>query len=116
MERRHHALSSEGISQCLKLLSDRTRLLMLKLLEDKEYCVCELTAIFDISQPGISQHLRKLKNAGLVRERREGQWRYYAFHPSGPEYALVCSILQQIDEKDEVLQTLRQKEVTVTCQ
>lgn len=71
MERRHNALSSEGISQCLKLLSDPTRLLMLKLLEDKEYCVCELTAIFHISQPGISQHLRKLKNAGLVRERRE---------------------------------------------
>ncbi|MFA7746448.1 ArsR family transcriptional regulator, partial [Salinicoccus roseus] len=49
MERRHNALSSEGISQCLKLLSDPTRLLMLKLLEDKEYCVCELTAIFHIS-------------------------------------------------------------------
>ncbi|AME06958.1 metalloregulator ArsR/SmtB family transcription factor [Bacillus siamensis] len=115
MQRQHNALSSEGVSQCLKLLSDTTRLLMLKFLKEKEYCVCELTAIFGMSQPGISQHLRKLKNAGLVRERREGQWRYYAIHPSGPEYALVRSILQQIDEKDGVLQTLRQKEVTVSC-
>ncbi|MEC3839509.1 ArsR/SmtB family transcription factor [Bacillus amyloliquefaciens] len=115
MERQQNALSSEGVSQCLKLLSDPTRLLMIKLLADKEYCVCELTAIFDMSQPGISQHLRKLKNAGLVRERREGQWRYYSIHPSGPEYTLVRSILRQIDEKDGVLQTLRQKEVTVSC-
>lgn len=61
----------------LKALADMTRLKILKLLLDKEYCVCELAEIIAISQPGISQHLRKLKTAGFVTERREGQWVYY---------------------------------------
>lgn len=60
-----------------KALADMTRLKILKLLVDREYCVCELAAIIDISQPGISQHLRKLKLAGFVTERKEGQWVYY---------------------------------------
>ena len=61
----------------LKVLADITRLRILKLLIGREYCVCELREIIDISQPGISQHLRKLKTAGFVIERREGQWVYY---------------------------------------
>ncbi|MCC9021874.1 ArsR/SmtB family transcription factor [Bacillus nakamurai] len=112
MERQH---SSARISGCLKLLSDQTRLLMMKLMQQKEYCVCEFTEIFETSQPGISQHLRKLKNAGLVNERRQGQWRFYSINSSRPEYALIESILQQIDEKDEELQALRQKESRISC-
>jgi ArsR family transcriptional regulator len=61
----------------LKVLADMTRLKILKLLIGREYCVCELAEIVNISQPGISQHLRKLKVAGFVTERKEGQWVYY---------------------------------------
>lgn len=64
----------EEVSLVLKLLGDKTRLTMMKLLEKQECCVCELVEVFKTSQPSVSQHLRKLKDAGLVKENRKGQW------------------------------------------
>lgn len=61
----------------LKTLADPTRLKLLKLLLAEELCVCELQELLQISQPAVSQHLAKLKTAGLVSERRAGMWTYY---------------------------------------
>lgn len=55
---------------------------MLKLVEERELCVCELTDALGISQPRASQHLQHLKRAGLVIERRDGKWIYYSINPS----------------------------------
>ncbi|MEH6857932.1 metalloregulator ArsR/SmtB family transcription factor, partial [Priestia megaterium] len=51
----------EKAVQILKLLGDKTRLSMMKLLQNNECCVCELVEIYKASQPAISQHLRKLR-------------------------------------------------------
>jgi len=56
-----------------KALGEPTRLKIIKLLADRELCVCDLEDIMQISQPRISQHLKVLKQAGLVNERKEGQ-------------------------------------------
>lgn len=61
----------------LKTLADPTRLKLLKLILHEELCVCELQELLDISQPAVSQHMAKLKTAGIVRERRSGMWTYY---------------------------------------
>jgi ArsR family transcriptional regulator len=61
--------------QYFKALGEPTRLRIIKLLSEKELCVCELEHIMRISQPRISQHLKVLKQTGLVCERREGQRR-----------------------------------------
>lgn len=58
-------------------LSDPTRLRILELLVDGERCVCELTDALDAAQSRLSFHLRTLKEAGLVRDRRDGRWVYY---------------------------------------
>ena len=63
----------------LKLLGDKTRLTMVKILETNDGCVCEFVEIFKTSQPAISQHVRKLKDAGSVSEKRRGQWIIYSF-------------------------------------
>lgn len=63
--------------QLMKALADPTRLKILKLTLDTELCVCELQELLEISQPAVSQHLAKLKAAGLVRERKAGMWTYY---------------------------------------
>lgn len=60
-----------------RVLGDPTRLKIVKLLAAEEYCVCELVHLLEMSQPAISQHLAKLKAAGLVSERRAGQWVVY---------------------------------------
>jgi ArsR family transcriptional regulator len=58
----------------------RLRCLMLLQLEG-ELCVCELTHALNLSQPMISRHLALLRDAGLVSDRRMGQWIYYSIHP-----------------------------------
>lgn len=62
-------------------LSDETRLRILERLRQGEGCVCELTDALDAAQSRLSFHLKTLKNAGLVTDRREGRWMYYSIDP-----------------------------------
>jgi ArsR family transcriptional regulator len=74
----------------LKLLSDPTRLRSLMLLQQEgELCVCELTYALGEIQPKISRHLAALRDAGVVLDRREGQWIYYRISPDLPAWALA---------------------------
>jgi ArsR family transcriptional regulator len=59
-------------------LSDETRLALLERLKDGEQCVCELTDAMTAAQSRLSFHLKVLKDAGLVEDRREGRWMYYS--------------------------------------
>ncbi len=70
-----------------KALADQTRLRCLMLMaEEGELCVCELTHAIDTTQPMISRHLAHLREAGLVADRRHGQWVYYRLHPDMPRW------------------------------
>ncbi len=60
--------------QVFKALGDRSRIRILKMLEQKRCCVCELTHVLGLAQPSVSRHLKMLKDAGLVRDIRNGQW------------------------------------------
>lgn len=62
-------------------LSDDTRLAVLQMLRGGERCVCELQDALDAAQSRLSFHLKVLKEAGLVRDRKEGRWSYYALVP-----------------------------------
>jgi len=61
-----------------KALADETRLRILKLLEVREMCVCEIMVALDLTQPTASHHLALLENAGLVKDRKEGKWVFYS--------------------------------------
>src|SRR5690242_20829496 len=62
-------------------LSDTTRLSILEMLRGGERCVCELQDELDAAQSRLSFHLRVLKEAGLVSDRKEGRWSYYSIVP-----------------------------------
>src|SRR6476659_11281581 len=62
-------------------LSDATRLAILEMLRGGERCVCDLQADLDAAQSKLSFHLKVLKDAGLVTDRREGRWSYYTLNP-----------------------------------
>jgi DNA-binding transcriptional ArsR family regulator len=66
-------------SECLKVLADPTRVRLLVLLDREELTVAELSAITQLAQPRVSTHLARLKEAGLVRDRRSGVSAYYRF-------------------------------------
>ena len=61
-------------------LSDETRLQLLARLRGGEQCVCDLTDALGASQSRLSFHLKTLKDAGLVTDRRQGRWVYYALN------------------------------------
>jgi len=62
----------------LKAIADEKRLRILSLLAGGERCVCELQDELDAGQSLLSHHLKALKDAGLVRDRRDGRWVHYA--------------------------------------
>ena len=65
-----------------KALSDETRLRILKLLENGELCVCDIVAALDTIQPKVSFHLSALKEAGLIKDRKQGKWVHYRMEDS----------------------------------
>lgn len=70
----------KNISEVFKALGDPTRLEIVRLLIGKEMCVCDIMDSFQVSQPTISHHLRVLKQADLVRDKKEGKWIYYSLN------------------------------------
>lgn len=67
----------ESLVRQAKALSDPTRLKILRLVAHEELCVQQLVDVLGVSQSAVSQHLGKLRAAGLVCERRQGQWVFY---------------------------------------
>ena len=68
-------------------LSEETRLEALEMLRGGERCVCELQDQIDIAQSRLSFHLKVLKDAGLVVDRKEGRWSYYSIVPGAIDEA-----------------------------
>ena len=65
-------------SRLLKALANETRLKMLRLLNIREMCVCELTVALNLTQPTASHHLSILQNVGFIKDRKEGKWVFYS--------------------------------------
>jgi len=65
-------------SKTLKALSDSTRLKIVELLEKREICACEFVPLTKKAQPTVSQHLRVLENANIIKSRREGKMVIYS--------------------------------------
>ncbi|MFD2168420.1 ArsR/SmtB family transcription factor [Tumebacillus lipolyticus] len=103
----------EVLEECFKALADKTRLRILALLRSEELCVCELVEILQMTQPAISQHLRKLKNAKLVQERREGQWIFYSL--DGSLYPFLQENLKVLPDMGSQIEELKTKGRKVCC-
>jgi DNA-binding transcriptional ArsR family regulator len=74
--------SIERLTTILKLAANDVRLKILYLLsKEDELCPCDLSDILDMSVPAVSQHLRKLKDGGLVETERDGQTIFYSLNP-----------------------------------
>ena len=65
-------------SKIFKALSDPTRLKIIELLEKREICACEFVPLTKKAQPTVSQHLRILETAGIIKSRKEGKMILYS--------------------------------------
>jgi ArsR family transcriptional regulator len=80
-EQSSSASAVAGLAKMFHALSDPTRVEILERLRNGERCVCELTDALDAAQSRLSFHLKTLREAGLVTDRREGRWVYYELVP-----------------------------------
>ena len=72
----------QDLLNVFKALSEETRLRILKLLEKGELCVCDIVAAMGMSQPKVSFHLNVLKEAGFLKDRKQGRWIHYRLDES----------------------------------
>ncbi|HEY2421725.1 MAG TPA: metalloregulator ArsR/SmtB family transcription factor [Neobacillus sp.] len=105
----------EQTANVLKLLGDKTRLTIIAILKQRECCVCEFLEVFDTSQPSISQHLRKLKDAGLVKEDRRGQWIYYSLNSQSALFGFIEDILEHIPDQTEKIKLIEKNNPALQC-
>lgn len=72
----------------LQALAEPTRLQIVEQLAGGECCVCDLQGALDAAQSRLSFHLKKLKEAGILEDRREGRWAYYSLVPGALDEVL----------------------------
>jgi ArsR family transcriptional regulator len=101
----------QEILTIFKALSEETRLRILKLLENGELCVCDIVAALDTIQPKVSFHLSTLKEAGLIKDRKQGKWVHYRMNEADMfRRFLLMSALERISAETVSEDTRRLKD------
>ncbi len=83
-------------TRLFKALSDPNRLRILKMLQTKSLCVCEITDVLRLATSTVSKHLSILRDIGFIIEEKEGKWVNYMVNPK-PSDARISSVLSTLD-------------------
>jgi arsenate reductase/ArsR family transcriptional regulator len=89
----------------MKAAGEPVRARILKLLEGRELCVCEIIAVLRLGQSTVSGHLSILKNAGLVKDRKDGRWMHYSLASQMPNNygpPMLALMLSWLDDDNQV--------------
>jgi ArsR family transcriptional regulator len=86
----------EEKTKIFKALSDPNRLRILKMLQTKSLCVCEITDVLRLATSTVSKHLSILKSTGFITETKDGKWVNYLINPR-PSDARISSVLSTLD-------------------
>ncbi|HCX33057.1 MAG TPA: transcriptional regulator [Rhodocyclaceae bacterium] len=99
----------DDIVRVMKALSDPGRVMVMKLLGERELCACEIIRALGLAQPTVSRHMRVLGDAGLVRARRVAGWVHYSLAeaPASPVARAMLERLACWLEDDPVVLALR---------
>jgi len=89
----------------MKALSDQNRVKIIKMLQHKSMCVCEIKAALNLPQPSVSKHLKILEKAGLVSSQKDGLWvNYHLSDGSRTPYAatILGNLRHWLDDDPEI--------------
>lgn len=103
------------MEQSLKAVSDETRMLILKYLSKEALCICEFTELLNMTQPAISQHMRKLKQAGLICEEKRGRWTIWSLNKDHALIGVLTSLLEMLPEPERTVESLVIEGKKVNC-
>ncbi|MDI6687791.1 MAG: metalloregulator ArsR/SmtB family transcription factor [Desulfobacterales bacterium] len=95
----------KDFTAAMKALSDQNRVKIIKMLQHKSMCVCEIKAALNLPQPSVSKHLKILEKAGLVSSQKDGLWvNYHLSDGSRTPYAatLLGNLRHWLDDDPEI--------------
>ena len=90
----------QDLMNIFKALAEETRLRIIRLLENGELCVCDIVTALDMVQPKVSFHLAVLKEAGFIKDRKQGKWTHYSLDDSDFfRRSLLLSVIERIPKE-----------------
>jgi len=87
-----------------KIFSDRNRLRIFYLLEQRKMCVCELAYILGVTQPSVSRHLKRMKEVGLIGTEQDGFWTNYFLRKGNKAHENVLCCVKSLLREDKVIE------------
>jgi DNA-binding transcriptional ArsR family regulator len=96
-----------SVVDAVKALAHPGRLRLLAMLRAGDLCVCQMTAVLEFAASTVSSHLRDLRRAGLLTERKSGKWVHYHLVTTGPLADLVREALRLVDADERLRQDTR---------
>ncbi|QMT17916.1 winged helix-turn-helix transcriptional regulator [Planococcus maritimus] len=105
----------QQMGQSLKAISDENRMLILKYLSKEALCICEFTELLDMSQPAISQHMRKLKQAQWICEEKRGRWTIWSLNKEHGLFDVLVTLLAMLPEPERTVESLIAEGKKVNC-
>jgi ArsR family transcriptional regulator len=97
--------SLQEVAGWFRALGDETRLKIIECVMESEQCVCDLTDLLSSKQSLLSFHLKTLKDAGILNDRRDGRWVYYSLNPDA--VAFLEQFLGKLKEHGHKPQAVR---------
>ena len=101
----------EQLEIIIKALSDKNRIRIIKMLQKKSLCVCEITAVLKLAASTVSKHLSILRDAGFIRDWKEGKWINYEINPEPSN--LISNSLMFIHLQLEEDETVKKDRITI---
>jgi ArsR family transcriptional regulator len=104
-----------GSVKIFRALSDRNRVRILKMLELRPLCVCEITSILELATSTVSKHLSILRDAGLLTDSKDGKWIYYGLSKASgdPHTREVLSLVSRWFDGDKTAKSDAEKARTI---
>lgn len=99
-------MNIDQAAELFKIMGDRSRLSMIAMMQRRECCVCDFTECFQMSQPAVSQHLKKMRTLGLIVERKAGYWTYLSLNEKSPFYEMIPTLIATIPDIDAYVSSL----------
>src|SRR5699024_12651958 len=98
-------LTYSNAEKILKAIGEETRLKIISYLTIDSFCVCELVELLQMSQPSISQHLRRLRQVEIILEERRGKWIFYSLIKENELYTLVLHLISMLLSRKEIIKS-----------
>jgi len=96
----------------LKVMGEETRLKIISFLIKDSYCVCELVDFLQMSQPSISQHLKRLKETGIILEEKRGRWSYYSINKDHEFFTVILHLVSMLPSVGKQESTGRTQQIS----